>query len=197
VSRYSIEPIGVELATVAVSCQLDYDELTLTGAGPGRVGTIMLKARGTTVVVPTDGGGEILFWQPTIAAVPIVGRVTKHPRDRARYTVDFTDWVDPGELLVSISDVLVTLLAATWAGPYPPSIPPAGPVVLPPDPTPLTVHSAYLLDNDVQAQVFVDFGTDGNTYALEFTVGGTSGRAINVRVDCSVRSGVIKAVQAL
>jgi hypothetical protein len=203
-SRYEIDPGGVAIGVVPVSDQLDYSLLTMTGIPPMPLGKIKVAPKARTSGGGGGGGGggsgqsggeEILIYQPTIASVPLVGRITKHPLDRARYTVDFTDWLDPVEILSGLSDMRVTLLASSWPGPWPPSYPPSQPPVIPPpDPTPLIIHSIYILSDNLQTQVFVDYGSDGNTYSVEFLATGTSGRTINVRVDVSARINTARAL---
>lgn len=126
----------------------------------------------------------------------LIGRTTKDPLETGRFTVDFTEWLDPSEMITSISGaVAVALQASGWPGPWPVGSPIPAVPTLPDDPTPLTVTTtAIITPAGVYVQVFYTGGTDGNGYSISFLAVGSSGRTKEVRVDVSVRSGSVRAL---
>lgn len=77
----------------------------------------------------------------------IIGRFIKQPVDRLRYAVDYSEWLDEGELLVGVT------FGVTPVGPNPP-----------------TVDMFEVSTPATELVFFLSGGQDGFEYKLEITV---------------------------
>jgi hypothetical protein len=110
----------------------------------------------------------------------LVGSATKETTDRSRVTIDFFDWLDPGEGISATTDPVVSLdTAGTWGDTVPSEAA---------DTSPLTVFSATLVDANTKMTLLLDGGTVGLVYLVSFTaLGSTSGRYQTVEVRISIQ----------
>lgn len=114
----------------------------------------------------------------------IVGRLTKDQADVRRVTVDFTQWLDAGETVVSATvPVIDVRQQASWSdGPYIANPPP---VVS--DTTPLTLLSEAVVNGNTGVQLFLQAGTPSLTYVVSFIATGGSGRQKEIDILVYVR----------
>jgi len=109
----------------------------------------------------------------------LVGRITKENSDESRVTVDFSAWLDAGEVVTQVSNQLVIQGAFGWNLTQPPWT--AQPI--PYDPTPITVAALGIITSGTQVQFLLNAGTPGMAYTFQFVAwGSTSKRKKTVEV---------------
>jgi hypothetical protein len=115
----------------------------------------------------------------------LVGRIQKQPLQVNRFTVNFAEWLDTGETISAVTDLTITGVVAGWNGPWPynPAAlytpPPPTPTV---DANPLLLYGTYVILQGTMVQVFVQKGTIGRIYQLQFLATGTSNRELPIEV---------------
>lgn len=93
-----------------------------------------------------------------------LARFTKEPSERKRYAIDYSDWLDTGETIDSVTFSVTPLQAGG-----------------------LEVD-AYSISNPATSVVFfVNFGTSGTTYTVEVTINTSGGQIKQDQVLYSVR----------
>ena len=108
----------------------------------------------------------------------LVARVDKEPPDITRIVVDMSWWLDVNEIFTQIVSSEVIQGMSGWSeAPYPPPDSPP-----PYDPTPLILAQAGFDVTHRQLIIFVEFGTSGVAYTLQFVLEGTSQRRITIEV---------------
>ncbi len=123
----------------------------------------------------------------------LAGRVNKDTQDFTRVVVDFSQWLDPGEIIGAATPATVTVMQeASWSvDPY---------VTQPPlpitDSTPLTVPNETIVSgtggNNTAVQLFFGVGTPGLSYVVSFTATGqTSGRQKDIDIIVMVRQPLV------
>jgi len=79
-----------------------------------------------------------------------MGRIARYQKtsvENKRYTIDYTDWLDPGETAIS---VVFTVLGQTTV--------------------PLVVGNSAILPTGFGVQYYISGGTDGSTYEVVATM---------------------------
>ena len=108
----------------------------------------------------------------------LITRVNKEPPDITRVIVDMSWWLDTHEIVTKIvSSEVITGMSGWSESPYPP---PGSPP--PYDPTPLLLLSSTMDVTNRQLIIFVEFGTSGVAYTLQFILDGSSSRRITFEV---------------
>ena len=111
-----------------------------------------------------------------------VGRINKENEDVSRFTVDLSEWLDDGETATDILSHSITLGTTGWSNtPFP-----APGSNLPYDPTPLLYTLMNLVDGGTAVEVYVSFGTPGNTYTCQIEIIGSSLREVNFEVGVQI-----------
>jgi hypothetical protein len=115
----------------------------------------------------------------------IEGRTLKDTQDVTRITVDFSKWLDAGEVIGAVTSATVTvLLSASWNTDVFVAQAPL-PIV---DTTPLVVLSEALVSNNTEVRLMLGLGTPGVSYVVTFVATGqTSGRQKEVDIIVTIR----------
>jgi len=109
-------------------------------------------------------------------------RVYKEPPDITRIVVDMAWWLDVNEIITQIVSSEVIQGMSGWSeAPYPPPDSPP-----PYDPTPLILREVLLDATHRQLIIFVEFGTSGVAYTLQFILDGSTNRRITFEVGVQV-----------
>src|SRR6478735_9382954 len=96
----------------------------------------------------------------------LLDRVDKEDTDHTRIITDLAWWLDEGETIADIVSAEVIQGMGGWSeAPYPPPDSPP-----PYDPTPVVLTTVALDASKKQVIVFVQFGTAGVAYTLQFVV---------------------------
>jgi hypothetical protein len=112
----------------------------------------------------------------------LVIRVDKETPDITRIVVDMAWWLDPNEHITQIVSAEVIEGMSGWSeAPYPPPDSPP-----PYDPTPLILNSVALDATQRLLIMFVEFGTAGLAYTVQFIVDGTSARRVTFEVGVQI-----------
>lgn len=113
----------------------------------------------------------------------LVARINKETTDVSRVIVPLDEfWLDESEVITAIYQATIQQGTTGWAlQPYPP---PGSPP--PYDPTPLTFLSYTLDAANRQLIMFVQFGTPGLVYTVQFVVGGTSARRLTIEIGVQI-----------
>jgi len=112
----------------------------------------------------------------------LVTRVDKESPDITRIVVDLAWWLDPNEHITQIVSAEVIQGMSGWSeAPYPPPDSPP-----PYDPTPLILNSVALDATQRMLGMFVEFGSPGVAYTIQFIVDGTSQRRLTFEVGVQI-----------
>lgn len=108
----------------------------------------------------------------------LVGHVTKDNPDRSRVTVTFAQWLDPDEIVASLSPVATVTVADGEVDSYP-----------------LTVSAPALSAGSTGALLMLDSGTPGLTYLVAFIAyGASSGREQTIEFTVAVVPATLRNV---
>lgn len=113
-------------------------------------------------------------------------RITKEIGDTSRVDVDMTWWLDVGETISNVLPYSVTLGAPGWTTQQPSNNPPATPY----DPTPVLIETLTIINGSTAVELFLEAGTPGNVYTVQFVVWGTSGRKETMEVGVQINGTV-------
>jgi hypothetical protein len=102
-----------------------------------------------------------------------IATIQKQPLQVRRITVDFTKWLDPNETLSAVTTPAVTNEGEPQWQIFP--YPPTG-LTPPVDTNPLTVTSSLIINAGTQVQLFLQNGTPGISYQVQFVATGMSTR---------------------
>lgn len=115
----------------------------------------------------------------------IVGRLVKDTQDVSRFTVDFSKWLDSGEIIGAVTNATATVLqSASWNTDVFVAQAPI-PIV---DTTPLAVLSETLVSSSTAVQLKLGSGTPGVSYVVQFVaVGQVSARQKEIDIIVTIR----------
>ena len=112
----------------------------------------------------------------------LMERINKETLDISRITADMSWWLDPNETITEIvSSQVITGMAGWSEAPYPPRDRPQ-----PYDPTPLLLLSSALDAPGQNLTVFVEYGTAGVAYTVQFLLRGSSMRQVTIELGVQV-----------